>query len=404
MIRFEIDGHEVDPGNIADVFLAAALENVKQQIAEKIGSIRDPETGEFPTVVVRGTGLDDLELTIEGSDHLIALVSERLEVSEEEEEVSVPTPGQPKVFLSYSSGDAELAGEIATRLQASGIDVWWAPWCIAAGDSLRQKIDEGIGGCTHFLVLLTPESIRKPWVNLEIDAGLVRKLREQHQCRFVPVRHNLDVLELPPTLSGIYSPEIGADGTLDQLIGDIHGVTRRPPVGSPPKVVSGKTGTATGYSAAATAIARLIVERSQHGVSYDPELKIDELTSALHLTEEDVRDALHELSAFVKVSAWDEVHVQNSFFPQFDHYWKPWNPAADALRLAADLVNEPGFPYQASEIAVRYGWEPRRLNPAINWLLERRLIEEDDLCGAAPFTMVCVERNDNLRRFVKSRA
>ena len=68
----------------------------------------------------------------------------------------------PKVFLSFAFEDMALAGKIAHTLQAGGVDTWWAEWCISAGDSIRQRIDDGLQGCTHFVVLLTPNSIEKP--------------------------------------------------------------------------------------------------------------------------------------------------------------------------------------------------------------------------------------------------
>ena len=95
----------------------------------------------------------------------------------------------PKVFLSYTSDDIELARRIAESLMAAGIDTWWDKWCIYPGDSLRQKIDEGLTDCTHFLVLLTPQSIDKPWVKAEMDAAFVQKVEDQ--CKFLPVRHDM---------------------------------------------------------------------------------------------------------------------------------------------------------------------------------------------------------------------
>ena len=37
-------------------------------------------------------------------------------------------------------------------------------------------MEEGLGNCTHFVVLLTPTSMTKPWVNAEIDAAFVRRV------------------------------------------------------------------------------------------------------------------------------------------------------------------------------------------------------------------------------------
>ena len=41
---------------------------------EKVGAIRDPDTAEFPTIVVRGDGVEDLKLFVEGSPKLVSLV------------------------------------------------------------------------------------------------------------------------------------------------------------------------------------------------------------------------------------------------------------------------------------------------------------------------------------------
>jgi hypothetical protein len=54
MIRFKIGGRPVSPGNMADALQQAMLEQVEQNLRERIGSIRHPETGEFPTIMVSG--------------------------------------------------------------------------------------------------------------------------------------------------------------------------------------------------------------------------------------------------------------------------------------------------------------------------------------------------------------
>jgi len=74
MIHFEINGKRVEPDKMEDALMQAVLEKVSAQIRERIGSIRDPATGEFPTVVMRGNSLDDLHMHVEGSPDLIELV------------------------------------------------------------------------------------------------------------------------------------------------------------------------------------------------------------------------------------------------------------------------------------------------------------------------------------------
>lgn len=82
----------------------------------------------------------------------------------------------PLAYLAHASEDKAVMRPIARRLLQEGVDVWYDEWEIRPGDSLRRRMDEGLGACTHFLVLLTETSLRKPWVAEEIDAGFVRKI------------------------------------------------------------------------------------------------------------------------------------------------------------------------------------------------------------------------------------
>ncbi len=70
----------------------------------------------------------------------------------------------PVAFLSHTSKDAQVAGRLAADLLKAGIEVWYAPWEIKPGDSLRRKIDAGIDAARYFMVLLTPASLRSEWV------------------------------------------------------------------------------------------------------------------------------------------------------------------------------------------------------------------------------------------------
>lgn len=419
MIRFMIDGREVSPDTIEDQLMALALESVRDQIQEQIGAIRDPETGAFPTVIVRGSSLDDLSMEIEGPPGVIEAVKQRLGLnngdgsSEDMLTEEDRAPGTPQVFLSYAFEDSELAESIATALQANGIDTWWANWCMRSGDSLRQKIDEGLSDCTHFLVLLTPNSIVKPWVRLEMDAGLMRKLNDQ--CLFIPVRHELPAGKLPPLLSGmlspeIKSPEIGADPDISQLIQDIHGVSRKPPLGPAPEAVRRTAGISTGYSPAATALAELIVRKSRHGLFADPQLTYGEAAEATGLSLEDIEDALYELTDHIRDSeelagdADRRFLAEASFFAAFDRFWMGWDPAQDALKLAADIANDANFPAPSEKIAELYGWPARRLNPAVCYLLERGMLANRKELGSGEWLMVHVYGKEaEIRRFLKGR-
>lgn len=404
MIKFEFNGKPFEPRTFEDAIMKQAIAAAAEHLRERIGTIRHPETGEFPTIVVSGISLDDLMLRVEGSPELLALVNERLELTNDapaEAKIEASDKAAPKVFLSYAWEDRELASIIAERLQTNGIDTWWAEWCLSAGDSLRQKIDEGLGDCSHFLALLTPTSLTKPWVNQEMDAGLVLKL--QSKVKFIPIRHRLSANQLPPLLRGTLSPEVD-DRALDitQLINDIHGVTKKPSLGKAPAVVSESQQQKTGYSAAANAVARAFVEMTQHARKFDPQFPIEKLMEETGLPEDDLIDALHELSGMV-ITRHDVVWPEDELFAKFDQFWKPWDPSQDALKLATDMLNHDRFPTSPAEIGEKYGWEPRRLNPAMAYLINRKLVRELKAMDSSNWLVVRIQKTDETRRFVKSR-
>ncbi len=305
----------------------------------------------------------------------------------------------PKVFLSFGWEDHQLAEKVAKELMINGIDTWWAEWEIQSGDSLRQRIDEGLGVCTHFVVLLSQESIGKPWVKQEMDAGLVRMLEEK--CKFVPLRYELPHTELPPLLSGRYSPEVSDDCHLASLINDIHGISKKPPLG---KVPYNKELPDIGFSVAATAIANVFCEQSETGTCSDPILSMEKVIELSGLCHEDVEDALYELRSFFK-DDHHHVHPESELFVEFDKAFMGWDSEKDALRIASSILNDDSFPTNVDKIASRFEWTPRRINPAINYLINRDICRDTEIMGTHPWAQPYVDekQSGSIRRFVKSR-
>jgi len=93
--------------------MAQVVQQMVEQLRERIGSIRDPDSEEFPTIAVRGTTIEDLRLTIEGSDTLLARVKEVLSddiTSDDDENTKMEqqelvTSSSPRVFVSWGSPD-----------------------------------------------------------------------------------------------------------------------------------------------------------------------------------------------------------------------------------------------------------------------------------------------------------
>lgn len=319
----------------------------------------------------------------------------------------------PVVFVSYASEDRPLAMQIATRLFEEGMEVFFDGWEIRAGDSIREKLDAGLGRCTHFVVLLTPRSVQKSWVRAEMDAAFVRRV--EGECRFIPLRHDLAAAALPPLLRGLLSLQIDDFETdVTKLVEEIRSVDRRP---SPPATApgSGIPASAMGLSPGGAKIVGAIVRRSQHGLNFDPPLNPDVLQAATGLSDDAIRDAAEELIERGLVDDSNEIgqrslgfsvlYPRDHVFALYDGFFMDWNPADDALRIAADLVNEGRIDerIEPQDLVGRYGWKPRRLNPALSYLALFGAAKILHAIGTAPFSCAFFWLTSKARHLLRDR-
>lgn len=75
-------------------------------------------------------------------------------------------------FISHNKAQKDLAREIAIHLVASSVNVWFDEWNIALGDSITAEINNGLAGCTHFVIVWSKEAAVAPWVNQEFEAAI----------------------------------------------------------------------------------------------------------------------------------------------------------------------------------------------------------------------------------------
>lgn len=76
------------------------------------------------------------------------------------------------VFISYSSKDRGTIARLAADLTSLGVKVWWDRWEIKVGDSLYEKIQQGIDQAAWLCAALSPNSISSSWVQRELQAAL----------------------------------------------------------------------------------------------------------------------------------------------------------------------------------------------------------------------------------------
>lgn len=137
----------------------------------------------------------------------------------------------PLAFLCHSSTDKVIVEKLARDLKANGVDVWYDDWRIEPGDSLRRKIEKGIGDATHFLAILTPASIKSEWAQTELDAATVRRI--EGECRLIPVVLGVEDAQVPLTLRSLLWVRLEPyDEGLRRLVNACHGGSDEPPLGN----------------------------------------------------------------------------------------------------------------------------------------------------------------------------
>jgi WD40 repeat protein len=91
------------------------------------------------------------------------------------------------VFLSHSSKDKPVVRELAERLKADGVRVWFDEWEIQIGDSIPSKIEQGLEESRILILAMSANAFGSDWVSLERGTAMFRDPQNK-QRRFIPLR------------------------------------------------------------------------------------------------------------------------------------------------------------------------------------------------------------------------
>lgn len=118
------------------------------------------------------------------------------------------------VFLSHNHKDKTFVRKLARDIDAHGIKVWIDEAEMKIGDSLVQKIREGIDSVDYFAVILSENSVEAPWVVNELDVAMNYQI--QGKIQILPIV--LSMVELPRFLVGkLYGNFTNPDSYNEQL-------------------------------------------------------------------------------------------------------------------------------------------------------------------------------------------
>jgi hypothetical protein len=115
-----------------------------------------------------------------------------------------------KVFVSYRRRDLPQVERLASEIRAAGHNVWFDEWEISLGDSVVQKIGEGLAGAAYLVLCCSPAGTDSGWMGREWMSALARQL------------NGAGIYILPVLLSGGTPPAILADLRYADLSRDWH--------------------------------------------------------------------------------------------------------------------------------------------------------------------------------------
>jgi TIR domain len=126
-----------------------------------------------------------------------------------------------RVFMSHATADKWIACILCEKVEAVGAVTFRDDRDIAGGEDIPTRLREEIIGADEILVLLTPNSITRPWVLVEIGCAW------GHARRMVPILYNVTVEDIPALLRATKAIDLNAvNDYLNEVAARVRGERR----------------------------------------------------------------------------------------------------------------------------------------------------------------------------------
>jgi len=225
-------------------------------------------------------------------------------------------------FLCHSSSDKPFVRKLAQDLTAAGITVWLDEAEIKIGDSLIEKIGNGIINSQFMIAILSPTSMKSEWVQKELQIAMTQEISGR-RIKVLPLL--LADCELPSFLIdkvfADYRDESKRDGEFRKILAAMGITLVMPEATIEPTRVS---------SAVSSQPMRTEVAVAPHFPVYDPyaatPVKIIGINKGRTNKPDprmDLHDVYFELSSSPS-SGWKRLFEQRRSFPRHSMWRRAW--------------------------------------------------------------------------------
>jgi TIR domain len=90
------------------------------------------------------------------------------------------------VFICHRKDDDKKAERLAAEIRGAGHNVWIDLWNIEIGDSIVERINEGLESANYVIVCYSTIGIDSPWIKREWSTTLTNQLNGKN-LKLLPV-------------------------------------------------------------------------------------------------------------------------------------------------------------------------------------------------------------------------
>jgi hypothetical protein len=249
----------------------------------------------------------------------------------------------PKVFVSHASEDKErFVVDFARKLRARGIDAWLDQWEMFIGDSLIDRIfEEGIKDADAIIIVLSNNSVSKPWVREELNVSLVNKIEKG--TRVIPIV--LDGCNVPESLKPTLWQSIDNlndySNAFDKIVSSIYGMNDKPELGTAPSYSTQILKTINGLTKSDNLVLKMSCEHAINEndiyTQFNP-ITLSEVDPNLKLTQEEIDDCVEILENvnYLKVQRmlggyYIYFLTENGFNSYAEHYIENYESSIETI-------------------------------------------------------------------------